>query len=195
MAKVDAKSAKSTKSVAEEAPKGFDFAEFQGDDYADQQVGFLPYWAPDEEAHEAEIVQGFAGMVVDYEPAVEGKAGAFERFTIRATKAIECKKGKARDAEIVIVPAGEMFSVSRYEAMHLDQFMGCTVAVWAISKDSIPGGKTLWTWKVRATKADDAKLTAKRQRLMDERFSGKAAHAELAGADHGTKAISVHAAS
>jgi hypothetical protein len=106
-----------------------------------EDTGFPPYWNPTPGA-------AFCGVVIDR----DDRDPKFIRYRILASSPILCARGPADDAEPVHVNAGEMFTVSFYAALPLDDYMG--FEVYVLAKEKVKGGKekdrggTVWQWKL-----------------------------------------------
>src|ERR1051325_10393128 len=121
--------------------------------WVDEQTGFPPYWSPVEGA-------SFRGTVM----ARDNRDPDFHRYVIRSSTAIECAQGPADEAEPVQVAPGELFSLSTYAALPLDDYMGFEVFVTAKNKRKIQGGKQdLWVFKLMVSPDTKAKVLALRQ--------------------------------
>src|SRR5216684_9323953 len=87
------------------APEGWEVA----------PTGFPPYWSPEEG-------KTFKGKVIGYDGDEEND-GAFPRFTILATSPILCARGPKDDQTDVNVNSGELFNVSQYTQLPLENYM------------------------------------------------------------------------
>lgn len=121
--------------------------------YEEEQVGFPPYWSPEEGG------QRFSGIPI----ARDDKDPEFVRYTLIADRVIHCKKGPAEDAEQVIVRPGERFSVSEYASLPLAELFGLPMMAVAThkSKTSTPG-QSVWNWKLFLTPESKKQLHARR---------------------------------
>lgn len=126
-----------------------------------EQVGFPPYWAPKYEG------QLFFGRIV----ALDTRQDDFHRYVVQATRfPIFCKLGPAEDAEKIMVPGGDFFTVSAYAALPLDDFFDIEVLVAATKKRKLPGNEAsngvkrdLWMWDVRVESEKEKKMIAGRR--------------------------------
>lgn len=121
-------------SIAAEIPEG----------WAEDAVGFPPYWNPGLGKH-------FTGVVMNR----DDRDPEFIRYTIQATQPLECATGPADDAEIVMVNVGENFSCSAYAALPLDSYFGFEIKVLCFKTRKLPGNdasdntpRDLWQFKV-----------------------------------------------
>lgn len=148
MAKADKSTDKSTAPVtsvqATPAPEGWET----------EATGFPPYWT-------AEPGKTFKGRVIGFDPDEEND-GAFPRFTILATAPITCHRGPKDDMTEAQVNAGELFNVSQWSALPLENYMGFEVWVMAKQQRPIAGGKTVWDFDLRVA-PETKRLVAERQ--------------------------------
>ena len=117
-------------------------------------TGFPPYWVP---------VAGtcFKGKVVGFDPDEEND-GAFPRFSLIATAPIMCLRGPVDDRVMVQVAAGEMFNVSQWVQLPLENYMGFEVLVIAKGERPLKGGKSTWDFDLR-TSPETSRLVKERQ--------------------------------
>jgi hypothetical protein len=114
--------------------------------WAREQVGFPPYWAPLRED------SMFFGRIV----ALDTRQDNFHRYVVQATKfPMFCRLGPADDAEKIMVPAGDFYTVSSYAGLPLSDFFDIEVCVRATKKRKLPGNEAsdgvkrdLWMWEV-----------------------------------------------
>lgn len=126
-----------------------------------EQVGFPPYWGP---KHEGAL---FFGRVV----ALDTRQDNFHRYVVQATKfPIFCRLGPADDAEKIMVPSGDFFTVSAYASLALEDFFDIEVLVHAVKKRKLPGNEAsegvkrdLWMWDVRVESEKEKKIIAARR--------------------------------
>jgi hypothetical protein len=120
--------------------------------WAKEQVGFPPYWSP---LREDSL---FFGRIV----ALDTRQPDFQRFVVQSTKfPIFCRLGPSDDADKVMVPSGDFFTVSAYAGLPLEDFFDVEVCVRAIKKRKLPGNEAsggvkrdLWTWEVKVEPKD-----------------------------------------
>ena len=141
------------------------------DGWAREQVGFPPYWAPLRED------SMFFGRVV----ALDTRQQDFQRYVIQATKfPIFCRLGPADDADKVMVPAGDFYTVSVYAGLPLADFFDIEVCVRATKKRKLPGNEAsggvkrdLWQWEVKVEPKDQEIIRGRRlekaKELQEER--------------------------
>lgn len=139
--------------------------------WVDEQTGFPPYWTPVEGA-------SFRGTVM----ARDDRDPKFNRYVISSSTPLECAQGPAEDAEPVHVLPGDMFSLSTYAALPLDDYMGFEVFVTAVNKRKIQGGsQDLWIFKLKVSPDTKAKVLALRKEkdkdnpLLNPKSQGAAA--------------------
>jgi len=124
------------------------------DGWETEQTGFPPYWSPEEG-------KMFKGKVIGYDPDTEND-GAFPRFTILATAPAQCARGPADDQVEALVNSGELFNVSSYVQLPLENYMGFEVLVKAKTQRDIKQGRTTWDFELRCS-PDTKRLVADRQ--------------------------------
>jgi hypothetical protein len=137
-----------------------------------QQVGFPPYWSPMREG------SLFFGRIV----ALDTRQPDFYRYIVQATKfPMFCKLGPTDDAEKIMVPTGDFFTVSAYASLPLEDFFDIEVLVEATKKRKLPGNEAskgvkrdLWMWNVRVESEKEKKMietrrSEKAKQLMEER--------------------------
>lgn len=130
------------------------------DGWAREQVGFPPYWAPLRED------SMFFGRVV----ALDTRQADFQRYVVQATKfPIFCRLGPSDDADKVMVPAGDFYTVSAYAGLPLSDFFDIEVCVRATKKRKLPGNdasggvkRDLWMWEVKVEPKDQEMIRTRR---------------------------------
>jgi hypothetical protein len=122
-----------------------------------EATGFPPYWT-------AEPGKTFKGRVIGYDPDEEND-GAFPRFTILATAPVVCGRGPKDDMTEVQIAAGELFNVSQWVQLPLENYMGFEVWVMAKGQRPLAGGKTTWDFDLRVS-PETKRLVAERQAKM-----------------------------
>jgi hypothetical protein len=128
--------------------------------WAREQVGFPPYWAPLRED------SMFFGRIV----ALDTRQDNFHRYVVQATKfPMFCQLGPADDAEKIMVPAGDFYTVSSYAGLPLSDFFDIEVCVRAAKKRKLPGNEAsdgvkrdLWMWEVLVEPKDKVVIRDRR---------------------------------
>jgi hypothetical protein len=128
--------------------------------WAREQVGFPPYWAPLRED------SMFFGRIV----ALDTRQDNFHRYVVQATKfPMFCRLGPADDAEKIMVPAGDFYTVSSYAGLPLSDFFDIEVCVRATKKRKLPGNEAsdgvkrdLWMWEVLVEPKDKVVIRDRR---------------------------------
>jgi hypothetical protein len=140
-----------TSTLATAAPEGWE----------QEVTGFPPYWMPEEG-------KTFRGKVI----SVDREDPDFTRFTILATAPVTCHRGPKDDQTEINVKAGELFNVSEYVQLPLDNYMG--FEIWAMAKSERPlkGGKSTWDFELR--------VSPETKRLVAERMAKLLAEANAA---------------
>lgn len=145
-------------SEANKSPVG-DFSDWEKDvpaGWEDEQVGFPPYWNPS------------VGKVFMGTPLFKDERDPdFIRYHIQASRDEVCATGPADGAEPVPVKKGEIFTVSAYSGLPLDEFFG--LEMMAVALKLVPtkkAGQERWVWKVR--------LPPQSKKLLQERRAQKA---------------------
>lgn len=126
-----------------------------------QQVGFPPYWSPQREG------QPFFGRVV----ALDTRQEDFYRYVVQATKfPMYCRLGPSDDAEKIMVPPGDFFTVSNYSSLALEEFMDIEILAVAVKKRKLPGNdaskgvkRDLWMWDIKVESEKEKAMIAKRR--------------------------------
>jgi len=128
--------------------------------WAREQVGFPPYWAPLRED------SMFFGRIV----ALDTRQDNFHRYVVQATKfPMFCRLGPADDAEKIMVPMGDFYTVSNYAGLPLSDFFDIEVCVRATKKRKLPGNEAsdgvkrdLWMWEVLVEPKDKVVIRDRR---------------------------------
>lgn len=128
--------------------------------WAREQVGFPPYWAPLRED------SMFFGRIV----ALDTRQDNFHRYVVQATKfPMFCRLGPADDAEKIMVPTGDFYTVSSYAGLPLSDFFDIEVCVRATKKRKLPGNEAsdgvkrdLWMWEVLVEPKDKTVIRDRR---------------------------------
>lgn len=138
-----------TTTIATAAPEGWET----------EATGFPPYWSPEEG-------KTFKGKIMAYDGDEEND-GAFPRFTVLATSPANCARGPANDQTEVKVNAGELFNLSAYVQLPLENYMGYEVWVMAKNQRPLSGGRTTWDFDLRVS-PETKRLVAERQAKLLE---------------------------
>jgi len=131
--------------------------------WEEEQVGFAPYWNPEEGKF-------FVGTVV----ARDERDPEFLRYLIKAVVDTVCKRGPVDEAEEILVRKGEFFSISVYHALAepfdfiLENFtargvdiqMKLTAVKEAKTKTQ---GRTVWQWKMHLPPEHKKMLTVAKE--------------------------------
>ncbi len=96
-------------------------------DWKEEAVGFPPYW-------KAEVGEGIRGILL----ARDDRDANFVRYHIEATVPVECRKGKVDDGEVVTVGTGEIFTMSAYRGLPLENYFGYEVAIVCVGSRKLP---------------------------------------------------------
>jgi len=135
-------------------------AQFDTSNWVDEQVGFSPYWNPDNDKF-------FIGAV----SARDERDPEFIRYLIKAAVDTECKRGSDENAEDVLVKAGEFFTVSVYYSLrdlfdfYLESGLRPFIKVTALKEVKTKNKNTCWTWRVQISPKDKAVVEKKRIEL------------------------------
>lgn len=159
-AKATATDPKNAKNTAPGAVDKDGMPSFEG--WEEEQVGFAPYWNPEEGKF-------FYGKVV----ARDERDPDFMRYLVQALMPHQCKRGAADDAEDVLVGTNEYFSISVYYSLSepfdfaLENFTAkgdpMPMKVTAIKKVKTKAGQPCWTWKMHLPPEYKKKLQAARE--------------------------------
>jgi len=130
-----------TSNMATPAPEGWET----------EATGFPPYWQPEEG-------KTFKGRVL----SVDRNEPDFVRFSILATSPVKCARGPSDDQTEVNVNPGDLFNVSEYVQLPLENYMGFEVWVQAKGERPLKGGKTTWDFDLRCA-PETKRIVAERQ--------------------------------
>lgn len=126
-----------------------DFNAAMGDDWVEQSVGLPPYWTPGEQP----VGRWFKGIPM----MLDNKDPNFIRYHIQASLATKCFTGPVAEAQEVICQPGEIFSVSAYAGLPLDDYLGFEVGVLIQSHRQLPptpeikDTRNFYTWIVKVS--------------------------------------------
>jgi len=125
-----------------------------------EATGFPPYWTP-VEGH------AFKGKVVGFDPDTEND-GEFPRYSILATSPVLCHRGPVEDQTEVQVNAGELFNVSAYVQLPLENYMGFEVLAIAKGQRPLKGGKSTWDFDLRCSPETSRLVRERQAKLLAE---------------------------
>lgn len=129
-------------------------------DFKEEQIGFPPYWSPDE-----------IGDKILCKPILfDNKDENFPRYVMICTRVpLKCFRGPADNQQEVVVKPGEMFTMSPYAALPLDRYYDIEVYIQTTGRRKLPGNEAsegkprdLWEWKLMVSKDDQKLLNARR---------------------------------
>lgn len=129
--------------------------------FTDVAIGFAPYWTP-------ELGKYFHAFVVDIDDADQN----FVRYILQnmSEHPLECQRGPAADAEIVMVEQGEEFTCSAYAGLPLMRFAGAEVIVIPVENQKLPGNEAsdfkprdFWKFKVKVSSETKQELQLQAQ--------------------------------
>jgi hypothetical protein len=101
--------------------------EFTPEGWKEESIGFPPYW-------KAEPGSGCRGIMM----ALDRRDEQFPRYHIEATIPLDCRRGPVDDGEIVTVGTGEIFTMSTYAGLPLENYMGFEVAILCTGLRKLP---------------------------------------------------------
>jgi hypothetical protein len=156
------------------APQSFEDESFDDSGTEEEQIGFPPYWTPQEGRKLRVKVIAF-----------DQRDPTFPRWVVQATHRVACQSGPSDEAEPRLVQAGEFFSMSLYAALPLQRYVGEEIVISCKEERDIGSGKTLWVWSLRCTPEVKARVMARneeRNRLIAEQ-AGATAPTLLLGDD------------
>lgn len=150
--------------AARNDPEAIEDEDFDIDEalYSDEQVGLPPYWNP-------EVGRKFKATVC----AIDDKDPEFNRFVLRASHAVRCQRGPAKDAETLLVTKGQYFTCSVYAALPLQRFIGFEVIVICVKlrEGVTKEGFDVWEFRVLTDEATKKQLEERRAiQQVDARF-------------------------
>lgn len=120
-------------------------------DYESEQTGFAPYLklSPDL-IFEARVIQ------VD-------DTGEFRRIHMQSyTDGLKCNRGSGEHLQEEIVNAGDFFSMSPYQTLPLENYVGMRLRVVVKDKTPIKGGRSMWNFDLGVHKDDKKALIEQR---------------------------------
>ncbi len=127
--------------------------------WSEEQIGFAPYWTPEEG-------ESVAFTVLSRDERSED----FHRYICRAEQnQVQCYRGKSANAEEVIVKRGEQFTMSIYDSLD-EPFMfylasGLSPRLRLTAKEKVPtgnAGREVWKWTLLVDPAVKPQLDALR---------------------------------
>jgi hypothetical protein len=144
-------------------------------EFVETEIGFPPYW-------KAAVNKGFRGIVLGY----DDRDPDFVRIHIENTgPAIDCQRGPVDDGVVQTVNPGRIFTISKFGALPLEQYLGVDVVVICTGSRKLPGNEAsrnvprdLWEWRVFVSKEVETLL---RSRRMQEREQLKRLQEEARG--------------
>lgn len=147
--------------------------------WADEQIGFPPYWNP---LGNFKTKEEAIGRKLLFKPvALDERDPDFPRYICQATRvAIMCQSGPSADAKPVLVKPGENFTLSPYAALPLDRYFDIEVYIEVTGTRKLAGNeesnnrpRDLWEWKLQVSPQDQKMLNGRRaeetKRLMEAR--------------------------
>jgi hypothetical protein len=154
--------------------KGDDFS-----DFVDEQIGFAPYWVPEEG-------KAFYGALIGKDERDLSRDGGFVRYTLMSmsSESLECQSGPNTDkAEKVMVAKGEAFNVSVYHQLappfdfylqaQEDLQIVIPIRVICEKKMETKAGRDVWKFRLQIPSKTKAQLD-KYKREQNAQLTGKA---------------------
>jgi len=134
-------------------------------DFVETEIGFPPYW-------KASLNKGFRGIVLGY----DDRDPDFVRIHIENTgPALDCQKGPVDDGVIQTVNTGRIFTISKFGALPLEQYIGVDVVVICTGSRKLPGNEAsrnvprdLWEWRVFVSKDVETLLRSRRTKEREQ---------------------------
>lgn len=115
------------------------------DEWSEDQVGFAPYWKPEEG-------EFFYGALV----AKDTRDPNFIRYLVKAFSPHTCQRGPADGAEMVKIEPGDFFSISVWAQLEakFDEYLSYPFEVplraLAVKKtETSTQGRKVWNWSLR----------------------------------------------
>lgn len=131
---------------------------FEG--WVDEQVGFAPYWNPEEG-------KWLYARVI----ARDERDPSFVRYLMQAGMDTECHRGA--EGEAVKVKRGEHFTISVYFSLRdlFDLYLetGIRPFIKVLAVKEVPTkttGRNVWTWKVQVSPDDKKMIDAKKKEIL-----------------------------
>jgi len=127
-------------------------------------TGFAPYLKP------------VVGLIFKFVPLmIDARTPNFVRYTCQniGDTPLKCATGPVKDAEEVIVKPGEIFSISKYATLPLDEMMGLGILAFCDGRREMPPIATpgpdfgkprspMYTFKFKMTKEDSKNFKERR---------------------------------
>lgn len=115
-------------------------------DFVETEIGFPPYW-------KASVNKGFRGVILGF----DDRDPDFVRIHIENTGnlPLDCQRGPVDDGVVQSVNPGRIFTISKFGALPLEQYIGVDVVVLCTGSRKLPGNEAsrnvprdLWEWRV-----------------------------------------------
>jgi len=132
------------------APEGF----------VEEQIGFPPYWTPEEG-------KSFYARVIEF----DDRDPEFPRYIMQAGRETPCEQGGGEKMRPITVKKGEFFTVSEYSGLPLGRYIGIPVFVTALNKRKLEGNRTTWDWTLRIPEQAKAILQKRREAAATARVN------------------------
>lgn len=141
------KNSKNESSVVDVNGDLLNFAE-----WSEEQIGFAPYWAP-EETEEGQDKPYFVGHIV----ARDERNPEMVTFLFQALQEVQCLRGPREERNVVNVAKGEYFSVSVYRGLegtfiqYLESGINPPIYVQARNKSKVKSDpkRTFWNFTLK----------------------------------------------
>jgi len=129
------------------------------EEFVETEIGFPPYW-------KAGVEKGFRGIILGY----DDRDPDFVRIHIENTgPMLQCQRGPVDDGVVQMVNTGRIFTISKFGALPLEQYIGVDVVVICTGSRKLPGNEAsrnvprdLFEWRVFVSKDVENLLRSRR---------------------------------
>lgn len=134
-------------------------------EFVETEIGFPPYW-------KAAVNKGFRGIILGY----DDRDPDFVRIHIENSgMPLDCQRGPVDDGVISTVPVGRIFTISKFGALPLEQYIGVDVVVLCVGSRKLPGNEAsrnvprdLFEWRVFVSKDVENLLRSRRAQEREQ---------------------------
>jgi hypothetical protein len=134
-------------------------------EFVETEIGFPPYW-------KAAVNKGFRGIILGY----DDRDPDFIRIHIENSgPPIDCQRGPVDDGVISTVSTGRIFTISKFGALPLEQYIGVDVVVLCVGSRKLPGNEAsrnvprdLFEWRVFVSKDVENLLRSRRAQEREQ---------------------------
>ena len=132
-------------------------------DYEAEQTGFAPYLKLE------------PGLIFEARVISVDDSGEFRRIHMQSyTDGLQCNRGTGEHLKQETVNEGDFFSMSSYQTLPLENYVGMRLRVVVKEKTPIKGGRTMWNFDLGVHKDDKKALIEQRAAAARELPPGMA---------------------